>query len=71
MGRGRGGAVVVGCSAGCVHLNLHLPTAKTNKRLIGQGAQEGTESINCCRADSNKLCDVTAAKQSRERERER
>lgn len=70
-GGGSRGLAVVGCSAGCVHLNLHLPTAKTNKRLIGQGAEQGTESINCCRADSNKLCDVTAAKLSRERERER
>lgn len=73
-GRARSGIAVVGWSAGCVHLNLHLPTAKTNKRLIGQGEDEGTEGINCCRADSNKLCDVTAAKQTLdqwEREREK
>lgn len=45
MGRQRGEAVVVGCSAGCVHLNLHLPTAKTNKRLIGQGAEEEASTV--------------------------
>lgn len=60
-----------GCpsAASGAHLNLHLPTAKTNKRLIDvdscleEGDWEGEAGgINCCRADSDKLCDVTAAK---------